>query len=125
MNLKALKIELETDPLGRGYSSMTDTEAANDLNTAYRSRIKARLDQTDLYNSIDQSEFDALGSTAQEEIWKLLHIGGSAGLLVSNGSLARKKLISTYINTSFCNHYIDTPILRIIDIIYKINFLIY
>lgn len=32
MNLKALREELESDPLNRGYSSMTDQQAADDLN---------------------------------------------------------------------------------------------
>jgi hypothetical protein len=41
---ETLKIELLSDPLGRGYSGMSDQEAADDLNTAYRSRD--RRDQT-------------------------------------------------------------------------------
>lgn len=36
MNLQVLKDELTADPLTRGYSGMTDAEAADDLNTAYR-----------------------------------------------------------------------------------------
>lgn len=36
MSLQVLKDELTADPLGRGYSGMTDAEAADDLNTAYR-----------------------------------------------------------------------------------------
>ena len=35
-DIEALATELANDPLGRGYASMTDQEAANDLNTAYR-----------------------------------------------------------------------------------------
>lgn len=35
-NLVALKSELDTDPLTRGYSGMSDQEAADDLNAAYR-----------------------------------------------------------------------------------------
>lgn len=34
MNLAALKTELTTDPLGRGYSGMSDEAAANSLNGA-------------------------------------------------------------------------------------------
>lgn len=36
MNWSALKDELANDPLGRGYSTMSDAQAADDLNTAYR-----------------------------------------------------------------------------------------
>jgi hypothetical protein len=36
MDITALNTELITDPLGRGYSGMTDEEATDDLNTEYR-----------------------------------------------------------------------------------------
>jgi len=35
-DIDALSQELTNDPLGRGYSGMTDQQAADDLNTAYR-----------------------------------------------------------------------------------------
>ena len=35
-DIEALKDELNADPLGRGYSTMTDQEAANDLNAQTR-----------------------------------------------------------------------------------------
>ncbi len=35
-NLLGLKSEIAGDPLGRGYSGMSDAEIATDLNTAYR-----------------------------------------------------------------------------------------
>ena len=34
-NYTALKTEVMTDPLGRGYASMTDAQVATDMNTAY------------------------------------------------------------------------------------------
>ena len=34
-----LKAELATDPLGRGYSSMTDEEVSADIHTEYRSEL--------------------------------------------------------------------------------------
>ena len=36
--LNTLKDEVQNDPLSRGYSSMTDSEVANDLNTQYREK---------------------------------------------------------------------------------------
>ncbi len=39
MNYAALKREIETDPLGRGYASMTDQQIADSLNTADRTTI--------------------------------------------------------------------------------------
>lgn len=37
MDFFALKTEITTDPLTRGYSAMSDAEVAVDMNTAYRS----------------------------------------------------------------------------------------
>lgn len=51
MTYAALHDELENDPLARVYSEMTDSQAADDLNTAYR---------TQLFESIDQTEYAAL-----------------------------------------------------------------
>ena len=39
MNYAALKREIVTDPLGRGYASMTDQQIADSLNTADRTTI--------------------------------------------------------------------------------------
>jgi len=37
-NIALLKSEIDSDPLGRGYSGMDDTAVAVDLNTAYRTK---------------------------------------------------------------------------------------
>ena len=39
MNYAALKREIETDPLGRGYAGMTDQQIADSLNTTDRTTI--------------------------------------------------------------------------------------
>ena len=56
----AIKAELDTDPLTRGYSGMTDEQAAADLNTEYRSRIKPTLSGIELRGAFDETEFAAL-----------------------------------------------------------------
>jgi hypothetical protein len=38
VNYQTLITELQTDPLSRGYSGMTDGEVADDINSRYRSR---------------------------------------------------------------------------------------
>ncbi len=43
MNYATLYNELTTDPLARGYATMTDAQAAASLNTADRSVIRPRL----------------------------------------------------------------------------------
>ena len=37
-NIALLKSEIDSDPLGRGYSGMDDTAVAVDINTAYRTK---------------------------------------------------------------------------------------
>lgn len=37
-NIALLKSEIDSDPLGRGYSGMDDTAVAVDVNTAYRTK---------------------------------------------------------------------------------------
>jgi len=37
-NIAIIKSEIDSDPLGRGYSGMDDTAVAVDLNTAYRTK---------------------------------------------------------------------------------------
>ena len=60
--------ELTNDPLGRGYSGMTDKQAAADLNTEYRTQDRARITGADLLNATVRSEYVAL-SAAERELW--------------------------------------------------------
>lgn len=75
MNIEKLRNEIETDPLERGYAGKTDQQAADDLNTAYRTRIKATMLATEVMNAIDKAEFDLLLPTAQQRVWDILHMG--------------------------------------------------
>jgi hypothetical protein len=52
--------ELNDDPLGKGYSAMSNASAAQNLNLISASRWKERLDQADIYDVIDDDEWDAL-----------------------------------------------------------------
>lgn len=71
----SLRDELLTDPLGRGYAAMTDEHAAVDLNTVYRSRNRATMTASEVYNAVDQTEWAALTSAQQAEIWDIVHMG--------------------------------------------------
>lgn len=55
-----LKTELTDDPLARGYSAMTDQEAADDLNTSYRSRNRTSMSGDEIAQQADSTEFNAL-----------------------------------------------------------------
>ena len=58
--MAGLKDELANDPLVRGYSGMTDQQAADDLNTSYRSRNRASMSGDEIAQAADPAEFDAL-----------------------------------------------------------------
>ncbi len=55
-----LKDELANDPLVRGYASMTDEEAAADLNTSYRSRNRTSMTGDEIAQAADPAGFNAL-----------------------------------------------------------------
>ncbi len=65
-----LRTELLSDPLGRDYVSMTDQEAADDLNTSYRTRNLTSMTGDELFQQTNPSEFVALatgsGNTADQ-----------------------------------------------------------
>lgn len=82
MDYAALKSELITDPLGRGYSGMTDAEAATDLNTAYRSRTVTVVGGGSVLNATDDAEFGAL-TDEQKSRW--LALCGIEKINVSSG----------------------------------------
>ncbi len=67
----ALKDELAGDPLVRGYSGMTDEEAAADLNTSYRTRNRTSMSGDEIFQATDPGEFNALltgsGNTADDQ----------------------------------------------------------
>ena len=59
MDYVALKSEIVTDPLVRGYSGMTDQEVADDMNTVYRTRNRSVMTGKEVKDRIDVTEWDA------------------------------------------------------------------
>jgi len=74
MNLAALASELTTDPLSRGYSSMTDAQAADDLNTEYRTRNKAVVTGSEIINNVDVTEWNGLTDAERHTVWDIVHL---------------------------------------------------
>lgn len=70
-----LKDELANDPLTRGYASMTDETAADDLNSVYRSRDRTSMTASEVLNAVDNAEYTALANAAKDRLWQLLGIG--------------------------------------------------
>lgn len=96
MDYVILHDELTTDPLSRGYSALSDAQAAADLNTAYRTRTLEQLDQSDVYNAMVVAEFTALSADARQEVWNIVQVGGASGLWVRPGDTARTRLIALF-----------------------------
>ncbi len=68
MDYQALKTELDTDSLGRGYSGMTDLQVVADMNIVYRTRIKTSLSGDQIFTSTDNTEFGAL-TDINKQLW--------------------------------------------------------
>ena len=73
--IEILKNEIETDPLSRGYSGMTDLEVANDLNTVYRTKNKTSMTGSEVLNAIVISEWTSLTADKQRTVWDVVHLG--------------------------------------------------
>lgn len=71
MDIEILKTELNVDPLSRGYSTMSDEEAAADLNTIYRTVDRDYVSGWEIFNVTDDSEYSAL-SDSQKASWDVL-----------------------------------------------------
>lgn len=67
MDYVALKAELDSDPLTRGYAGMTDQQVADDLNTVYRTRNRAVMSGKEVKDRIDTTEWSGR-TDAQKQI---------------------------------------------------------
>jgi len=76
MNYYILKNEIDSDPLGRGYTGMTDAEVAADMNTIYRTMNRTAMTASEVLNTVDTIEWAALTTEDQRKIWDILHMGG-------------------------------------------------
>lgn len=71
VNLGALATELASDPLGRNYPTMTDQQAADNLNTENRTRKVDSVTGAEIYEAVDQDEFDALDAGQKDLIYEV------------------------------------------------------
>jgi len=90
--METLRTEIETDPLGRGYSGMTDLEVANDLNIVYREVDVESVTGQDIFEAVVPSEYNAL---TDKQI-NLLHAIIGMGSLFVNGTNTRTALLSMF-----------------------------
>lgn len=70
-NIAALKNEIDSDPLTRGYAGMTDEQVAADINTVYRTRNRASMTGDEIFNSFDATEYNALTADQKRDLLTL------------------------------------------------------
>jgi len=87
-----LKTEITTDPLGRGYSGLTDLEVANDLNIVYRTQDVESVTGQDIFEAVVRSEYVALSADDKE----LLHVIISMGSILVNGTNTKAALLAMF-----------------------------
>lgn len=75
-DIQALKAELTTDPLGRGYSTMTDQQVADDLNAVNITRNLSSLSGEVMWQQTDPAEFGALTADKQQMWVSFTRSGG-------------------------------------------------
>ena len=72
MTSKTLADEINLDPLGRGYSGMTDSQAASSFNVADRIINKTSLSNTQILEAIDPAALLALTGEQSVRVWGIL-----------------------------------------------------
>ena len=77
MTIQILIDELTIDPDGRGYVSMNEHEAAADMNIIRVNQNKSSMTASEVYNLIDNTEWGALTSDQQRNVWDILQMGGN------------------------------------------------
>ena len=87
-----LKTEIATDPLGRGYSSMTDLEVATDLNIIYREVDVESVSGQEIFEAVVPLEYNVL---TDKQI-NLLHAIMGLGSISVNGINTRTALLSMF-----------------------------
>ncbi len=106
-----LRNEIINDPIPIGYSSLNDQQVTDSLNdSTLRTRNRTILSASEVMNQIDITEFNALTTVQERQVWDVLHIGninpfgveatiftsifGGSSTTISNLQAARTETIS-------------------------------
>lgn len=68
---RKLENEISGDPLGRGYSGMTDQQLLDSLNTADLPRNRTSMTGREVKESVDVTEFKALSDAKKQQMIEL------------------------------------------------------
>lgn len=74
-NYAAIADEINADPLGRGYSSMSDQEIADSLNTVDRVVSVNSIESQDVVAALVPSELAGLSAANQRYLWGVIGAG--------------------------------------------------
>ena len=80
-----LEDELANDPLGRGYSGMTDQQITDSLNALTRTRERTTMSSGEIMEHINSAEFIALGNAAKSRVDRVLGLG--AEVIIGPGNI--------------------------------------
>lgn len=75
MDYVKLKAHIDADPDIRGYDAMSDLEVAQSLNTETKVRNKASMSGSEVLQSVDVVELDALTDSQENRLMGLLGLG--------------------------------------------------
>lgn len=67
----ALKAEIDSDPLARVYSGMTDQEVADDMNTVYRTRNRAAVTGKEVKDQIVSADWISRSDAQKSQLLAL------------------------------------------------------
>ena len=81
--VEVLRDELLVDPLSRGYSTMSDQEASDDLNTIYRTLDRETIETWEIFEATVKAEYGAL-STADKRLYETILSMGSVNVKGGN-----------------------------------------
>ena len=70
-----LRNEVRNDPLGQGYSGMTDRQVADDMNSVYRDVSVDSIESQDVVAALVPSEFTSLNAGKQRNLWGVIGAG--------------------------------------------------
>lgn len=70
-----LKDELASDPLTRGYATMSDAEAADSLNAIDIEQNRVSMTGSEVLNALNKAEFIALSAADKQRVWDVIHLG--------------------------------------------------
>ena len=92
MTIELLREEITTDPLGRGYSGMTDLDVADSLNVVNREMDVDMVSGQDIFEAVVPSEFTPLSADQKSLFYAIIGMGS----VMVNGTNTRTALLDMF-----------------------------